>query len=285
MAKKLNFDTLKEMKTKELFISILWLICALVLIAVGAMIAGKDGASGVVIGIGFGIAAAGGGWAGYTAYKMITDTKNAKTCNTEYWVSYDCVSNPTKDADYELNVSLCDAQTKAEYAGFLSRKYAGVWLTSNSSNSANFDAFYIPGDTTKVELKSDNSATKGKVYLRKAKANGDDDKGVEATGAITGCVTKTLGTLTASSPSVSGLNVKLTGASGFQTTDNITLTITSNASPPVSSPSSPIVLSATFSTLTQASGYTISGQTMSSGSYKITASATGVSSVSQTFTV
>lgn len=187
MAKKLSVDTVKNMKNNAIMKAGMWLLGCLFLIAIGVSFATKEGAGGGAIGFGLLIAVGGGGFSGYTSYNIITDSKNQKTCNNDYWASYDCVANPTKDGDYDLDVTLCEAQTKAEYEGLFSRKYAGVWLTSNSSNSANFDAFYIPGDTESVELKTDNSAKKGKVYVRKAKANGDDDKGVSVKGTISGC--------------------------------------------------------------------------------------------------
>lgn len=279
MAKKLNFTTVKEMKTKELFISILWLIGAFILIVIGGMIASKEGAGKGAIGFGLLIAAAGGGWSGYTAYTMIVDPKNAKTCNANYWNKYECVSNPAgTDADYELDITECKAQTNAQY-----KSYAGVWLKSNSSG--NYDAFYIPGDKETVALTADNSSSKGIAYMRKAKANGDNDKGVTATGtgASGVCVTKTLGSMTASSPSAAGLTVKLSGITGFQDSDSITLTVRSTASPPSSA--SPIVTSAQVSALKSATGHVITGQSMATGSYRITASASGVSDVSTTFNV
>lgn len=285
MAKKFSTDTIKEMKTSALMKATLYLIGALILIAVGAMIGGKGGGAA----IGFGVAIAfGGAYVGKMSYDMVVDTKNAKTCNVNYWNEYKCVANPAgTDADYELNITECKAQTDAQYAGFFSRKYAGVWLRSNTSNTSNVDAFYIPADKESIDLTSDKSTSGGRLFIRKAKANGDDDKGVEAkgAGATSGCaVTKSLGSITASSPSPTGVTLKLSGVTDFATGDSITLTIISAASPP--SASSPIVDTATVATLTGASGYAISNQSMTPGTYRVTASHTSApSSVSTTFTV
>lgn len=282
MAKKFNLDTVKEMKTKPLVFSILYIIGAIILIAIGAMIAGKGGGAAIVFGLL--IAAGGGGWAGYTGYSMIIDSKNEKTCNVDYWSVYNCVANPTdKDADYELNITECIAQTNAQYKGFFSSKYGGVWLRSNTTNTSNVDAFYVPSDKETLALTYDSSTPGARLYIRKPKAQGDSDKGVTATGATNGCAgAKSLGSIVASSPSASGVTLKLSGMSGLADTDSITLTIVSTASPPSSS--SPIVTSQTVTTLK--TGYTITGQSMAPGTYRVTASHTSVlSSVSTNFTV
>lgn len=273
MAKKFNFNTIKEMKTGPLVKAIFAIFGAIILIALGAMIGGKGGGAAILFGLA--IAAGGGGGLGYYAYKTITDPKNEKTCNVNFWNEYKCVANPAgTDADYELNISECKAQTDAQYKG-----YAGVWITSNSSSTSNVDAFYVSGDKESITTTSDTSSSGGRLFARKAKAKGDDDKGVTVTGAISGCtVTKSLGTMTASSPSTSGLTLKLSGVTGFSDSDNVTLTYVKSGS----SPGSPIIGSATIVTL-KTTG-TIS-QTLTTGSYTVTASATGASSVSATFTV
>jgi hypothetical protein len=284
MAKKFNLDTIKEMQTQKLVYSILYLLGALVLLAIGAMVAGKGGGAAVVFGF---LIAVGGAVSGYTGYNMIIDTKNAKTCNAAYWNEYKCVANAAgTDADSDLNITECMAQTKAQYEGLFSRKYAGVWLRTNTTNTSNVDAFYIPADKETLDLTSDTSTPGARLFIRKAKADGDDDKGVVATGSTGGCaVTKSLGSIVASSPSAAGVTLKLSGVTGLATTDNITLTIVSTASP-LSSTSSPIVNTASVATLTGASGYIVSNQSMTAGTYKVTASHTGVSSsVSTTFTV
>lgn len=279
MAKKLNFTTLKEMQTKKLMYSILYLLGALVLIAIGAMAAGKGG--GAAIGFGL-LIVAGGSWLGYTGYNMITDTKNAKACDPAYWNEYTCTDNPVgTDGDYDLDITLCEAQKNAQHAGLFGQKYAGVWLVANTVNTSNVNAFYIPADKETIEAKTGT----GRIFARKAKANGDDDKGLVITGSNTGCAAaKSLGTIIASSPSATGVTLKLSGVTGLADADRITLTITSNASPPPSA-SSPIVASETVATLKSAAGYIISNQTMPAGSYKVTASFTGVTSVSANFTV
>ena len=276
MAKKFNFTTITEMKTDKLLRAILFLIGGLVLISVGAMIASKEGANWIVIAIGAAVAGAGAWFGVYGAYQMVIDPKNAKTCNVNFWNKYECVANPAgTDAEYELDITECKAQTDAEYKG-----YAGVWLRSNSTNTSNVDAFYIPGDKTSLTLTSDPSKNTGGTLFAK-KGDGKDDKGVTVTGATSGC-TKSLGTITASSPSASGVTLKLSGVSGFSDSDSVTLTIRSTASPPPSS-SSPIVTSSTITTLK--TGYTVTGQSMTPGTYSVSASATGATAVSATFTV
>lgn len=199
MAKKLNLTTIKEMKTQPIIYAVMYLFGALILLMLGLTIATKEskegGTSTLNIGVGLLMALGGGGFCGYKAYSIVVDPKNAKTCNADYWNKYECVANPAgKDADYELNIDECKAQTNAQYKG-----YAGVWLTANTATTV--DAFYISGDKTTVPLIADNSSKSGYVFTRKAKAIDDNDKGVTVTGVTSTRSACTTTTTTGTSPS------------------------------------------------------------------------------------
>lgn len=161
MAKKFNIDTIKELKTSALIRSILFLIGAIVILAVGLMIS-KNGGTAAIIGLIVGLA--GAGWMGYTSYKIVVDPKNAKTCNANFWNKYECISSPTgDDVEEELDTTECKALTKAEYGG-----YAGVWLKSNTStNTSNVDAYYISGDVTSFTATPDRTTSGSRLFAKK----------------------------------------------------------------------------------------------------------------------
>jgi hypothetical protein len=180
-----SFDKAKNLKTQAIINAVLWLFGALVFIILGTTLAskGKDN-TGLMI-AGLVLALAGGGWAGYTVYKIVTDNKNQKTCNVEYFNKFECVAKP-KDSDIsdtQADITLCEAQKNAQYRG-----YAGVWVkpAADPSETGNVDAYYIDGDKDKLTLEPGTSSSKGTIYLRKPKAKNKDDKGVTASGATTG---------------------------------------------------------------------------------------------------
>lgn len=112
---KLEMQTFYDLQTtpKILFIisasiSILGLIGALV----GGVSAESDtgkAASALIGGLIFFLS-------GYWSYNIFTDKKNLKTCNTSFWIqdSAYTYAKPARDPDSK-NISVCDAQKKAEY--------------------------------------------------------------------------------------------------------------------------------------------------------------------------
>lgn len=185
MAKKFEWQTFKDLQLKYQVYVILLLFLAIVLSSVGLVfLAGMskevpptnlkpEGGSKIlpakIIGgiVCLGLAAL----SGYYGYTMLIDQKNEKTCNAAFWSKTECVSfpTPTTDSIYEINVSLCKAQTKAQYDG-----YAGFYTKSNVTNL--FDVIYLSGDTESV------TATNGSDTLYVKKKQKSDDKEITVTG-------------------------------------------------------------------------------------------------------
>lgn len=170
--KKLNTDTLKNLKTMSIVYIVLLLLGVLICIGVAVPIAEKSAIAALIIGLG------GGAGCSYGAYAIAVNPKNQKTCNVNWFNVTENVLNPTgSDADTDLDITDCLAQKNAEYNG-----YAGVWLKSNVNAKAtlgNFDAFYIPfGDDpekTTITLTPSTGPLKGTAYTKKGSK---DDKGV-----------------------------------------------------------------------------------------------------------
>lgn len=178
---KLNFETVKNMKTSALLRAVMLLLGALVAIAVGAMLGGGGSNGGILIGLV--IAGLGGWFGGYSGYKMIIDSKNQKTCNANFWNKYSCVANPTdSDADTETDITECLALKNSEYKG-----YHGVWLKSNTETStSNVDAYYISSDVETLEVSSDKTTSGARLFAKKA-VDKEKKEGLKVTGAISGC--------------------------------------------------------------------------------------------------
>jgi hypothetical protein len=163
--KKLNMDTLKNLKTETIIYVSLLLLAALLALGGGASIGGGAGAGVAVLGfLGFGAG----------AYVLATNPKNQKTCNASFFNLTENVLNPAgSDADTELDITECLAQKNAQYGG-----YAGVWLSSNTSTtSGNIDAYYISGDeetTVTLQPTGPSDPKKGRAFIKKGTK---DDKG------------------------------------------------------------------------------------------------------------
>ena len=142
---KLNMETFNNLKLtpKILFIigviiSILGLLGALI----GATSSKKSAVIGTALLIGLGIS----GGSGYWAYTIFTDKKNLKSCNASFWnaVSTYTYEKPTRDPD-DKNISLCDAQKKAEYDNDETK-----WFLT-APNGSNVDVWYYTEKTVSVK--------------------------------------------------------------------------------------------------------------------------------------
>ena len=185
MAKNFEWQTFVDLQFKYQFYVVLLIFIAIVLASVGLILFSgmkkevpstnqkPEGGSKIVpakiVGgiICLGLAAL----SGYYAYNTMIDSKNEKTCNAAFWSKTECVSFPTisEDSVYEINVSLCSAQTKAQYDG-----YAGFYTKSNVTNM--FDVIYLAGDTEAV------TATDGSDTLYVKKPRNKDEKVIKVTG-------------------------------------------------------------------------------------------------------
>jgi hypothetical protein len=135
MAKKFEWKTYKDLKFEyQIYVGLLFALALILLLGGMILLAtmskdipptnfNPEGGSkilpGHVVGglVCFGLTAL----AIYGGYSLMTDIKNAKTCNANFWTTTTCVKFPTGTADNEgateRAVSLCTAQTKAQYNG------------------------------------------------------------------------------------------------------------------------------------------------------------------------
>jgi hypothetical protein len=85
---------------------------------------------------------------GLLAYNKMKDKKCNQTCNVKFWNTISSVDwTPPEDfTDVDLDISLCKAQTKAEYQG-----RSGFYYYSNTETvSSNVDVYYIESGVTKL---------------------------------------------------------------------------------------------------------------------------------------
>jgi hypothetical protein len=163
MAKKFNFDTIKEMTREAQIKAIMFLVFAILLVVIGVSM-GTQAEGGMAKIIGLLIGLGGGGWLGYTVYTIVTDRKNEKKCNVSFWTEHTNIKKPTgDDFEEEEDITECAAQIKAQYDG-----YAGVWIKPAQSPTAtgNVDVVYFPGDSESYTATKDSNG--GRVLARKA---------------------------------------------------------------------------------------------------------------------
>lgn len=160
--KKFNMDTLKNLKTSAMLFIALWIFGLIVCLGMAAALADSSAIMAGVIGLG------GGAACGYMAYATAVSSKNQKTCESKLWNKTCGMKPPSKyladgdEADFDLEITECEALKKANYGG-----YSGVYLVSNTSTagSTSVDAYYIPGDVETIPLVT--SASSGaRFYAR-----------------------------------------------------------------------------------------------------------------------
>jgi hypothetical protein len=167
MAKKFNFDTIKEMTPDSMKRALLFLFGAIIILVLGVTV-GSNVENGMLKGLFIIGGLVGGCVMGYQSYKIVIDKKNEKTCNAS-WTEYTNIAKPTdEDLDTEEDISECTAKTNAYYKG-----YAGVWVkpAQSPTTSGNVDAIYFPGDSESYTATTDSSG--GKLYARNADKNKD----------------------------------------------------------------------------------------------------------------
>lgn len=116
----------------------------LLLIGSGVMVSGITSKS-IVMGIIGLILMFVGGLLGYNKMK---DSGCNQTCNVKFWntISSVAYTPPADFTDVDLDISLCKAQTKAEYKG-----RSGFYYASNTETvSSNVDVYYIEHGVTKI---------------------------------------------------------------------------------------------------------------------------------------
>jgi hypothetical protein len=194
MAKKFEWKTYKDLKFEyQIYVGLLFAMALILLLGGMILLAtmskdiaptefNPEGRSkilpGNVVGglVCFGLTAL----AIYGGYSLMTDIKNAKTCNANFWTTTTCVKFPTVTADNEgateRAVSLCTAQTKAQYNGS-----SGFYAKSNTSVSGTLDVMYITieGESKAITLSTGTS----NLYTVRT-----GDKKVKVTGGGTGCL-------------------------------------------------------------------------------------------------
>lgn len=152
--KKLELQTFLDLTRDNQIKFVLYVIGAVVLIMLGLSgLTGISGEKGMNIGSML-IAAAGlggGGWLGYNSYNLFLDPKNAKKCNAAFWkVTSNIGFDKDEMKNSDLGITLCKAQIKAEYDG-----YMGFYCVSNTETEGTVDAYYIDAsDSKKLTLKS-----------------------------------------------------------------------------------------------------------------------------------
>lgn len=153
MGKKLELKTFTDLTRENQIKVVLYLLGALILIIIGAtsLAGGFNVGSAAVAAVGIGV----GAWLGKTGYDIFVDPKNAKKCNAAYWTVTNRVGYDPEEYSSDLDITLCEAQLKAQYGD-----YAGFFCTSNTSSSSssspvptNVDVFYIRmTDSKKLNL-------------------------------------------------------------------------------------------------------------------------------------